>query len=241
MKQKTCKQERNKLNVSSLKDINIDKPLVSLTEGRRNLGKQPANAEEGEATFQIPQTSRRRAPPAGAWLAPRCGCFPGRGHPRPPACRSEAREPPPRPHQLPVRRRPVGHEAVHLAPQRDGRQRVFEQASREQPPQLRDRRARRPRAGRAARRGAAPQHPGTGLGGPASAPPPQTQRLRAQARPLPAHVADPAPRPRTEAPAPRTSGRPGSAGWALRWRKMIASSSRKPARSPRSCAASGSR
>lgn len=57
-------------------------------------------------------------------------------------CRSDAA------HQLPVGHRPVRQEAVHLAPQRYGRQRVLEQASREQLHQLGDRRARRPWAER---------------------------------------------------------------------------------------------
>lgn len=52
------------------------------------------------------------------------------------------------PHQLPVSRGPVGHEAVHLALECDRRQRIFEQASRKQPHQLRDCCARRPSVGR---------------------------------------------------------------------------------------------
>lgn len=48
------------------------------------------------------------------------------------------------PHQLQVGHRPVRHEAVHLAPQRDGRQRVLEQPPGEQSRQLLHRFARGP-------------------------------------------------------------------------------------------------
>lgn len=48
------------------------------------------------------------------------------------------------PHQLQVGHRPVRHQAVHLAPQRDGRQRVLEQPPGEQPRQLLHRLARGP-------------------------------------------------------------------------------------------------
>lgn len=70
------------------------------------------------------------------------------------------------PHQLPVGRRPVGQQAVHLAPQHDRRERILEQGSREQLHQLGHRLARRPwteRSGQGRGKGTRDAGPGKGI------------------------------------------------------------------------------